>query len=577
MTVTLRDENLELTLQQRADYIPLEDLLAETSSNGDLFNKVHKELLNRALRTIVGPRGCGKTHMMRYAWLVCSQDANLPFAVYVSFNRYFRLEPLLSSRATALNQFHSWVLARVVLAAWEAAIAWKLDAKAIGALFASLELEPDGLKNFVSKVERNQPLDSACQVLSDSLSIERAQHVTDSLCRMADRRSSILLMDDAALTLTPDYLLEFLDIVRSMKSVSIAPKVSVYPGTTEVSPKFHQGQDAVPIPVWLCVEDPSYIPVMDSIAETRVPGYAKIPKDVRSMLRFAAFGIPRAYLTMLDEYSRGGFRSSQQATNQIISEHLKARMDEYRSLGIKVPKLEALVGAGEAVLDGMAKELKTHNLQLSEKGYKQLTYGVQSEELSPMVDRMFKLLIEAGLVFDNGDVKHGTPERIYRRFIPHSASLLAIRAFGGGGTGGSVRQTLDGIALRSTKHPVRKSLARAIPALNLAELSLSLPKCGACQTRRLTDAQSFCHNCGHQLVDASTFTKCLDKPIVDVPGLTTWQREQIATHLPALRTIRDFLAKQDPAADLLSVRGFGTRRTARIVDVLNSFVDDYLS
>jgi hypothetical protein len=469
------------------------------------------------------------------------------------------------------------VLARIVMAAWEAAIAWKLDARIVDGLFISLDLAPDGLKTFVSKVERNQPLDADCQNLADSLSIERAQHVIDSLRSMADRKSSILLMDDAALTLTPDYLLEFLDIVRSMKSVSIAPKVSVYPGTTEVSPKFHQGQDAIPIPVWLCIEDPSYVAVMDSIAETRVPGYTAIPRDVRAMLRFAAFGIPRAYLTMLDEYGRGGFRSSQQATNQIISEHLKARMDEYRSLGIKVPKLEALIGAGEAVLDGMAKELKTQNAQLSAKAHKQLTYGVQSEELTPMVDRMFKLLIEAGLVFDNGEVKHGTPERIYRRFIPHSASLLAIRAFGGGGTGGSVKQTLEGIALRSTKHPVRKSLARAIPALNLAELSLSLPKCGACQTRRLTDSQLFCHNCGRQLVDASTFTKCLDKPIVEVPGLTAWQREQIATHLPSLRTIRDFLAKQDPAADLLSVRGFGTRRTARIVDVLNSFVDDYLS
>jgi len=181
------------------------------------------------------------------------------------------------------------------------------------------------------------------------------------------------------------------------------------------------------------------------------------------------------------------------------------------------------------------------------------------------------------LVFDNGDVKHGTPERIYRRYIPHSASLLAIRAFGAAGTGGTIKQTLDGIALKSAKHPVRKSLARAIPGIDLSQLTLSLPKCGACQTRRLTDSQLFCHNCGQQLVDASTFTKCLDKPIAEVPGLTTWQREQISTHLPTLRTIRDFLAKQDPAADLLSVRGFGTRRTARIVDVLNSFVDDYLS
>ena len=62
-----------------------------------------------------------------------------------------------------------------------------------------------------------------------------------------------------------------------------------------------------------------------------------------------------------------------------------------------------------------------------------------------------------------------------------------------------------------------------------------------------------------------------------MPGLTNWQRKQIKDNLPFFKTIRDYLAKQDPAAELLTVSGFGKSRTARIVDVLNSFVDDYLS
>ncbi|WP_153066872.1 zinc ribbon domain-containing protein [Xanthomonas arboricola] len=570
------DAEFEATLQQRADYIPLEDLQAETSKAGDLFNVVHAQLINKALRTIVGPRGCGKTHMMRYAWLMCSKTQSHPFAVYASFNRYFRLEPLLSSRSSALHHFHSWVLARLVIATWDAATNWPLPQDSIDAIFEECQLDVQALATFASRLERNQPLDEIQSSLSESLSIERVQSLIDLFKDLAGRRWSVILMDDAALTLTPEYLLEFLDIVRSLKSVSISPKVSVYPGTTEVSPKFHQGQDAVSIPVWLCIEDPAYVSVMDQIAQTRVKSFGTIPKDVRSLLRFAAFGIPRAYLTMLDEYDRGGYRTSQQAANQIISDHYQARVDEYTSLGVKVPKLEGLVDSGKSVLEGIAKEIKAQNAVLVEKGRKQLTYGVQSDELTPMVARMFSLLIEAGLVYDNGGVKHGTPERIYRRFIPHSGALLGIRAFSTG-PGGSIRQTLNGIELRSSKHPVRKSLARAIPEVQLDALTLSLPRCAKCNNRRLSDSQLFCHICGNQLVDASTFTKCLDVAISAVPGLTSWQRVQIATHLPALRTIRDFLAKQDPAADLLRVRGFGDRRTARIVDVLNGFVDDYLS
>ena len=95
MSEPTNNELLNSALQQRADYIPISDLQEETSEDGEQFQIVQKELINRGLRTIVGPRGCGKTHMMRYAWLRCKNSPNLPFAIYVSFNRYFRLEPLL--------------------------------------------------------------------------------------------------------------------------------------------------------------------------------------------------------------------------------------------------------------------------------------------------------------------------------------------------------------------------------------------------------------------------------------------------------------------------------------------------
>ncbi|BBQ11876.1 hypothetical protein B9Y78_11030 [Stenotrophomonas maltophilia] len=564
---------LESALQQRADYIPIEDLLNETSQQGDLFSRVAQELTNRGLRTIVGPRGCGKTHMMRFAWLKCRDDSSMPFAVYVSFNRYFRLEPLLSSHASALGQFHSWVLARIILAVVDSAQSWQPE--------VSVELPPPltevGLQSFVSRTERNLPLDDDMKVIADGLSIERVQALIASARAQAGRKFSVLLMDDAALTLTPDYLIEFLDIVRSLKSIDLAPKASVYPGTTEVSPKFHQGQDSVAIPAWVCIEDPGYDGVMDGIAHTRVKGFQSTPVDVRVMLRFAAFGIPRAYLTMLDEFLRGDHRTTQQGVTRTIQEHLDARLAEFRSLGKKVPKLASLVEAGEKVLDGIAREIKSFNEGVGGKGHRQLTVGVVESELTPVVERMFNLLVEAGLTYDNSTVKHGTPSRIYRRYIPHAANLLSIRAIGGGESGGSIRQTVEAIGFKSAKHPVRKSLQRIVPEVDFGSLSLSLPKCASCHAPRMTDSQRFCHNCGQQLVDASTFSQCLETPIAQVPGLTVWQRTQIDEHLPNLKTLRDFLAKQDPAADLLTVRGFGRRRTARIVDVLNGFVDEYLS
>jgi hypothetical protein len=575
---TDNDQNtLSATLQQRADYIPLEDLLGETAQAGALFHLVTTELTNRALRTIVGPRGCGKTHMMRYAWLTCRDNKNKPFAIFASFQRYFRLEPLLSSNVGASHLFHSWVLARILLSAKESCDAWVPKLNIASDVLESQGYPAESLLTLATKLERNQTVDGEWATFSDSLSIDRTKIVIDRICEAAGRKFTALLLDDAAMSLTPDYLVEFLDIVRSLKSTTIAPKVSVYPGTTEMSPRFHEGQDAVSISAWISVEDTDYEAIMLEIASVRVKDLNRIPEDVQALLRFAAFGIPRAYLTMLEDYLRGGFRTAQQGVNRIINDHLAARLGEYRTLGKKIPKLAILIASGEKLLHEIAKELKAYNRTLLLRHERGITYGLRTDEKVALLDRTLKLLIEAGLIFNDGEVKHGSPMRIYHKYIPHSALLLNIGAFTGEEGSGSIKQNLVAIRHRPTKHPLRKSLASIMGEDFVNSLNLALPRCAYCHVQRMTDNQRFCHNCGQQLVDVSAFNQCLDTPITGVPGLTEWQRSQIAENLPFFQTIRDYLAKQDPAAELLTVSGFGKRRTARIVDVLNSYVDDFLS
>lgn len=571
------EEQLSYTLQQRADYIPIDDLLNETSEEGEIFKRVFVELTNKGLRTIVGPRGCGKTHMMRYAWLKCNENVNKPFAIYVSFNRYFRLEPLLSSRGGAINQFHSWVLARILLAIVDKRNEWKGKVILHEEIISRHGFKIEGLSNFVSKVERAQPLEDDEADIVERISIEKVQSIIDEIRYQSERSFTIILMDDAALTLTPDYLLEFLDIVRSLKSTSIIPKASVYPGTTEKSPKFHEGQDAISIPVWISIDDHEYDQVMNSIALKRVPYLDSIPEDVKNMFKLAAFGIPRAYLTMLDEYSRGSFKNSQQAVNVIIKDHFNARLNEYRSLSMKVPKFRDLISFGEIILDKFSTLLKDANIRLLEKKEKQLYIGIEKDGITPIVERMFNLLVEAGLIYDSGEVKHGTPQRIYQRFIPHTALLINLRVFSNNEKSSAIKQILDGFSRKNTKHPLRRSLTRLINKDKLSSLSFSLPVCKFCHTPRISDNQKFCHQCGNQLVDASTFNLCLDTKLDTVPGLTKWQKAKINESLPTLKTIRDYLAKQDPAADFLAIKGIGDKRATRIVDVLESFVDDFLS
>ncbi|NKA76083.1 hypothetical protein GO285_05050 [Ralstonia solanacearum] len=568
-------DDLDASLEQRADYIPAENLLAETATDSILFDSVRKALLNPSLKTIVGPRGCGKTHMMRYAWLTCQDEASKPFAVYVSFNKYYRLEPLLVSRASPPDEFHAWTLALIVLATY-GSLSFKPErATAVGQLEKDFGLPKDKLESLVAALERNQPLSTEEATLSRAITITRVQQLLDASCEAAQRKRTILLLDDAALTLTPTYLTELLDVVRALKTSSIAPKASVYPGTTEYSARFHSGQDSTSVFVWLSVEAPEYASDMDQIARRRLQDFDQVPQEVAELLRFAAFGIPRAYLTMLQALKESSARTLQQKVNQVVESHLTARLAEFRSLATKVPKLKQLVEVGELVLNGMVRAIKASNDDASAV---QLTVGVPKEDLTAISHRMFQLLIEAGLIFDAKEIKHGTPERIYQRYIPHGAALLQSRALTSGDAGGSLKSTADALQRRRAKHPVRRKLEKYVddPA-SIKDLDFALPPCPACGTPRLSDAQRFCSNCGTQLIAVSTFDACLSVLIDDVPGLTTWQRERISQELPRLKTIRDYLAMQDPVAELQTVYGFGRRRSSRIADVLRGFVDDFLS
>lgn len=572
----VHDRNdLDASLEQRADYIPTEKLAQETATASVLFESVRRALLSSGLKTLVGPRGCGKTHMMRYAWLTCQDDASKPFAVYVSFNKYYRLEPLLVSRASPPDEFHAWALGLIVLATYES-VSYKPEQIALVATLESkVGLSRANLETLVSALERNQPLSTEQATLSREISVSKVQQVLDLACSVSKRKRTVLFLDDAALTLTPTYLIEFLDIVRALKSATIAPKASVYPGTTEYSPRFHAGQDSTAVFVWLSVEADEYQSDMDQIARCRFSDFEQIPQDVIELLRFAAFGIPRAYLTMLQSYKERPAKTSQQTLNQVVEAHLNARLAEFRSIAKKVPKFCELISVGETVLNGMVRAIKASN---TDSTVVQLLVGIPKEDLTEITKRMFQLLIEAGLIFDAKEVKHGTPERIYQRYIPHSAAILQSRALTSGDAGGTLKNTAEALRRKRAKHPVRRKLEKFVDDANLIhKLDLSLPPCPSCAAPRVSDEQKFCTNCGAQLISLSTFDNCLSVSIEEVPGLTQWQIQTIQKELPRLRTIRDYLAMQDPAAELRTAYGFGLRRSARIADVLQAFVDDFLS
>ncbi|EDX7222141.1 zinc ribbon domain-containing protein, partial [Salmonella enterica subsp. enterica serovar Hvittingfoss] len=388
---------LEKAIEQRADFIPYDELKNETSES-DYFNKIINNLIGKKTVLIVGPRGCGKTHMMRYTSLLCKEDSAKPFAVYVSFNKYYRLEPLLTSKIDAIELFHSWMLAQILVSAKNALIDLAIEEKLILDHFEGFSV--GALNSLITQLEKGAALNEDEQIVARKLSVSNVKITLENLRVLSGRKRIVLLFDDAALTLTPDYMKEFFDVFKNLKSINITPKASVYPGTTEYGARFHPTQEGELLPVWLSVEDDSYIESMEKIASKRISNFQDIPKDVNEYIKMASFGIPRAYLNMLQEYQNGDFKTVQQGLNRLIQQNIENRITEFKSISFKSPKLKNIIEVGEVVFDRICQDLKSANSEALGKQQKQIKIGISNIDKYPFVERMFNLLIEAGLLYE---------------------------------------------------------------------------------------------------------------------------------------------------------------------------------
>ena len=314
------DEELEVEHQyeERADHLELETFATNTALTDDSEDWI-KSLTGPGAKLLVGPRGCGKTHLMRYAFTRCLADSELPLAVYINLNRYYTLEPLLRRRPDAMSTFYVWVLANIVVGFHESVAAFQAAAQNRMLDIDGLqEFDPLEVRDLIGAYEKSLTPEGNLEAVANRLTIDRVKQL---LVRSADalkRRRVVLLLDDAALTLTPEYLSHFFDIYRALKAPRIAPKASVYPGTTEYGPNFHAGHEADTVFVWKRVSDSNYLAFMEDIGAKRFPDMADIPGDIRSMLAYSAFGVPRAFMTLVRSYIKNLKR---QSTVRILTQY----------------------------------------------------------------------------------------------------------------------------------------------------------------------------------------------------------------------------------------------------------------
>ncbi len=554
--------------EERADYI-LDDDILRWNVDIPYFDSIQKKLIEKGAKVLVGPRGTGKTHQMKIAYNNCISDISKPFPVYVSFSKYYYLEPLLSKNPAAITVFHTWVLCKIILGCTDTIT----RIKNINKDDFCNEITKEQIEKFVAQSEKNIQ-ESWHSDITRNITIQYVLDFITEFTNECSRKRAILLLDDAALTLTKEYMIEFFDIFRSLKTLNISPKASVYPGTTEYGPRFHLKQDGDPFNVWFEPEGIEYSQFINQLCEKRFIDI-KIEDNIKELLKYASFGNPRAFITLLRDYEQETTKNSQVTFNTIIETRCKLLKDEYLSIKQKLNQYSTIIDTGWDFFDAILNEIASANRKyiMGDEFEKQITIGLLDYR-DNSIDRMIKFLIEAGLLYELSPVKHGE-NREYKRFIPHLIFLFQKRAFSKS-RGFNVPEILDFLKRKNTKHPIRKdNIYNILNNEALKNLKLDLPHCTNCGANRLSENQKYCHACGNELVSKSSFEKCMQLTIDELP-LTTWQKEKIKKET-VLKTVKDFLSISDIGDELRKPHGFGKKKAETIINKVNKLIEEFLA
>jgi len=555
--------------EERADQLPL-SIIDQTLVHGHMFEHARKKLLGPGAKLLVGPRGTGKTHVMRFAYSTALRANDKPLAFYANFNRYLNLEPLLKRSPDALKRFHSWVIAKLLLSIFE----YLADSGTMPDVLSKWDpvFDQEKLSRLVSLLERSSGSEEY-EDFGKDLTVAHVIKAVDILLKVTSRKRAVFLLDDAALSLADQYLIAFFDIFRLLKTENIAPKASVYPGSTQYGPTFHAAHEAESVELWLSVEDPQYSDIMGQIAERRLEGADTIGADALEFLKYVAFGVPRAYLKLLRDYKETSASTTQQKLNKVVEQHVSLIAAEYESLGIKLKQFQMVISIGRKFFDGCVLAVRDSQSEIGTT--KNIILGIkQDQDRNPLAERMIRFLVEVGMLYPLSMVSHGT-DRKYDRYIPHFA-FLQVQGVFRIGRGTSPRDIVNYLERIPAKHPIRRELSTILSPTDLTGLQLDLPPCESCGTKRINESQLFCHNCGQELVISSLFEECMKLKLRNVPGISQALIARIENDTK-IKTIGHIYASQDPSCDLQRANYVGPVRAENIIRVVGLTVNEFLT
>lgn len=538
MTQTIIDLDADSRFVEQAEYIPKE-VFFELSSDHPREKLILPKLMRTGAKLLTGPRGCGKTTLMRKAFNLMLVSGNSALPIYVNFKASLRLEPIYKSSANGAYWFSTWMYLKILEGLKDTlreldvspSANEAFDEVTLSKIIAALE---------VGELEKAKSIGMDIDVYGVIESIDKAM----SIC---GRSRCVLLLDDAAHAFSPEQQRDFFDFFRKIKSRTISPKAAIYPGVTNFAPTFNVGHDADPVDAWVDPEDGEYLDFMSSLIERRVPPevFAELNRDreLLTVLCYSAFGIPRILLSTVrnlysevneDGTKRYEVRFKRTVVLRLIKDSFNITRSVYDSLKDKYPSFINYISEGNLVFTKVLELIKTYNKDTA-LNKKSIIIAIR-KELSADLKRIFGFFEYSGLASYKGELNKGE-KGVFEQYVINISALINHNAITVARST-NVKDLAESLKSRNAHNYTRTQTDKLIPP-ERGDIDLSMPPCANCGTERLSVNSRFCHECGAELKASSIYEKLIMQDISVLP-LTAKRIKRIKEE-SRIRRIKDIL------------------------------------
>ncbi|TON80820.1 hypothetical protein CGH50_26715, partial [Vibrio parahaemolyticus] len=117
--------------------------------------------------------------------------------------------------------------------------------------------------------------------------------------------------------------------------------------------------DAESVPCWPSIADDEYVKLFEEIYSKRYS--TEMKEDVKKCFMYASFGVPRAFINLINQFQTSSKATTQSKLNAVIAEQAEIILKEFKTLSTKQPQYKNYVAIGQKLINKIVSDMSIAN------------------------------------------------------------------------------------------------------------------------------------------------------------------------------------------------------------------------